>query len=132
MSFAKGEWVIAKRTLQVDGDTVIAKKGAMGQVVHVSPGGLPTVMFKAMTVCGHNEIEHFEPSGNCLECGEWVPYAYMVDDQVWKDAEGTQKGHLHLDCLERRLPYQLEPRHFTDVKCNEFIHYGISLGRRKR
>lgn len=136
MSFTEGQWVRAKRTLQVDGDTIIAKKGAVGRVINVSPGGLPSVLFKTITVCGHSEIEVFDPDGNCLECGEWVPYVYMVDDQVWKDAVGEDNyhgGHLHLDCLERRLPYQLEPKHFSDgVKCNEFIHYGVSLGRRGR
>lgn len=60
----------------------------------------------------------------CLECGELVNDSYMVHDEIWRTVAPNRGGHLHLECVEKRLGRKLEIGDFTPAPINHAIRFG--------
>lgn len=57
----------------------------------------------------------------CLDCGihtGLIDEYYMVNDDVWEEAEMDEDGMLCVGCLEVRLGRQLVPADFPDLPIN--------------
>lgn len=68
----------------------------------------------------------------CVECREFVPYTYMLQDKIWALAKLT-KGQLHLECFERRTGHELKIEDFNqNVPCNEIVLWAWAKGAHKQ
>ena len=67
--------------------------------------------------------------GVCVHCRKAIGQDYyMVEDDVWQEAQVHERSELHLHCLETRIGRRLVVTDFTDAPVNRLIHYGFSLG----
>jgi hypothetical protein len=129
VKWRKGDTVIAVQEIVAD-DILHAEIDAGGVVVYVDSDGCPTVRFYntgRSTIVGDHEVRKVGRQ-DCLECGEYVRYLYMVHDFVWRQAVPDSKGLLHLKCLEKRLGRQLRRHDFKDLEINELIIFGFLRG----
>ena len=53
--------------------------------------------------------------GDCLHCGRAVPAAdyFMLRDEVWRMVHETNRGMMHLECVEARLRRELQRPDFA-------------------
>lgn len=66
----------------------------------------------------------------CAECGKDIYLPYMVEDRVWRRVMPNGAGHLHFECLEKRLGRLLTVDDFSDVRVNDPLKFGFKLGQR--
>jgi hypothetical protein len=62
----------------------------------------------------------------CEDCEGRIYDDYMVVDRLWR-AYGVGRGHLCLDCFQRRLGRPLLPVDFTTARINDMLHRGVRM-----
>lgn len=64
----------------------------------------------------------------CAHCGKNYRGNYMVLAKVWKRVMPSDEGHLHLECLEKKLGRALTQADFTKAPVNDGVRFGFLRG----